>query len=103
MSDIWITVLLMIVCLIAEGFFSGSELGVVSADRMKLRHDAAKGSRGARMALEMLEKAAGVAVVDDAGRDQYRGRRQLDHRHRADDLALRRGRAAGWRSCSSRR
>jgi putative hemolysin len=56
MSDIWITASLMIVCLIAEGFFSGSELGVVSADRMKLRHDAAKGSRGARMALEMLEK-----------------------------------------------
>ncbi len=56
MSDIWITALLMVVCLIAEGFFSGSELGVVSADRMKLRHDAAKGSRGARMALEMLEK-----------------------------------------------
>ncbi|MEF8713390.1 MAG: hemolysin family protein [Accumulibacter sp.] len=56
MGEIWITFLLMIVCLIAEGFFSGSELGVVSADRMKLRHDAAKGSRGARLALEMLEK-----------------------------------------------
>ena len=56
MPDIWITGLLMVVCLIAEGFFSGSELGVVSADRMKLRHDAAKGSRGARLALEMLEK-----------------------------------------------
>ncbi|WP_300453068.1 hemolysin family protein [Accumulibacter sp.] len=56
MSDIWITALLMVVCLLAEGFFSGSELGVVSADRMKLRHDAAKGSRGARLALEMLEK-----------------------------------------------
>ena len=56
MSDIWITALLMAVCLIAEGFFSGSELGVVSADRMKLRHDAAKGSRGARLALDMLEK-----------------------------------------------
>jgi CBS domain containing-hemolysin-like protein len=56
MPDIWITGLLMVVCLIAEGFFSGSELGVVSADRMKLRHDAAKGSRGARLALDMLEK-----------------------------------------------
>jgi putative hemolysin len=56
MVEIWITVLLMIVCLVAEGFFSGSELGIVSADRMKLRHDAAKGSRGARLALEMLEK-----------------------------------------------
>ncbi|MBK8116012.1 MAG: HlyC/CorC family transporter [Candidatus Accumulibacter sp.] len=55
-SEIWITLSLMVLCLIAEGFFSGSELGVVSADRMKLRHDAAKGSRGARLALEMLEK-----------------------------------------------
>ncbi|WP_313953174.1 hemolysin family protein [Accumulibacter sp.] len=56
MSDILLTVLFMVLCLIAEGFFSGSELGIVSADRMKLRHDAAKGSRGARLALEMLEK-----------------------------------------------
>ncbi len=56
MSDLWLTALLMVVCLLAEGFFSGSELGVVSADRMKLRHDAAKGSRGARLALDMLEQ-----------------------------------------------
>ncbi|MQM32589.1 MAG: hypothetical protein CRU78_19680 [Candidatus Accumulibacter phosphatis] len=56
MSDIWLTVLFMFACLIAEAFFSGSELGIVSADRMKLRHDAAKGSRGARLALDMLEK-----------------------------------------------
>ncbi len=50
------TIVIMIFCLIAEGFFSGSEIGVVSADRVKLRHDAAKGSKGARLALEMLEK-----------------------------------------------
>ena len=56
MSDIWLTVLFMFACLIAEAFFSGSELGIVSADRMKLRHDATKGSRGARLALDMLEK-----------------------------------------------
>jgi CBS domain containing-hemolysin-like protein len=47
---------LMIACLVAEGFFSGSEMGVVSADRMKLRHDAAKGSLGAKLALDMLNK-----------------------------------------------
>jgi CBS domain containing-hemolysin-like protein len=49
--------LLIIVCLLAlEAFFSGSEMGVVSADKMRLRHEAAKGSRGARLALKMLEK-----------------------------------------------
>jgi putative hemolysin len=56
MGDILISLLLMVICLIAEGFFSGSEIGVVSADRMKLRMDSAKGSRGARLALAMLSK-----------------------------------------------
>jgi CBS domain containing-hemolysin-like protein len=50
------TGILIVACLLAEGFFSGSEIGVVSADAHKLRHDAAKGSRGARLALEMLER-----------------------------------------------
>ncbi len=54
--DISVTILIMVLCLIAEGFFSGSEIGVVSADRMKLRHQAAKGSKGAQLALEMLKK-----------------------------------------------
>jgi putative hemolysin len=39
-----------------EGFFSGSEIGVVSADQIKLRQEAAKGSRGAKLALHMLKK-----------------------------------------------
>lgn len=50
------TLLIIAVCLLLEGFFSGSEIGVISADRMKLRHRAAKGSKGAKLALKMLEK-----------------------------------------------
>jgi len=53
--DILVTVAVMVFCLIAEGFFSGSEIAIVSADRMKLRHKAAKGSEGARLALAMLK------------------------------------------------
>ncbi len=56
MGDIFVSLLLMAICLISEAFFSGSEIGVVSADRMKLRMDAAKGSRGAQLALAMLAK-----------------------------------------------
>ncbi len=54
--EILVTVIVMLLCLVAEAFFSGSEIGVVSADRIKLRHQAAKGSRGAKLALAMLEK-----------------------------------------------
>ncbi len=54
--EILVALLIMLVALIMEGFFSGSEMGVVSADRMKLRQEAAKGSLGAKLALRMLDK-----------------------------------------------
>lgn len=56
MTSILTSVVIVVICLLVEGFFSGSEIGLVSADRNKLRHDAAKGSRGATLALNMLEK-----------------------------------------------
>ena len=46
--NIELALLIMAVCLLLEAFFSGSELGIVSADPMTLRHKAAKGSRGRR-------------------------------------------------------
>jgi CBS domain containing-hemolysin-like protein len=54
--DLGTTLLIIAFFLLLEGFFSGSELGIVSADPMKLRHMAGKGSKGARLALKMLEK-----------------------------------------------
>jgi len=54
--DILSTVVIMFACLMLEAFCSGAEIGVVSADQMQLRHDAANGSRGARLALKMLER-----------------------------------------------
>lgn len=54
--EILLYLALILLFLVFEGFFSGSEIGIVSADRMKLRHDAAKGSKGARLALTMLKK-----------------------------------------------
>lgn len=54
--DVFLAIILILVFLLMEAFFSGSEIGVVSADQIKLRHDAAKGSRGAQLALKMLKK-----------------------------------------------
>jgi len=54
--DVLLTVILISIFLAIEAFFSGSEIGVVSADQIKLRHEAAKGSRGAKLALNMLKK-----------------------------------------------
>ena len=54
--DVLLTLILILIFLAIEAFFSGSEIGVVSADQIKLRHEAAKGSRGAKLALDMLKK-----------------------------------------------
>jgi CBS domain containing-hemolysin-like protein len=45
-------------CVVLQGFFSGSEIALVSADRLELRAQAKEGSRGAAMALAMLENPA---------------------------------------------
>lgn len=46
----------ILVCLLFQGFFSGSEIGIVSADRLAMKARADKGDRGARMVLEYLER-----------------------------------------------
>lgn len=46
----------LLACLVCEGFFSGSEIAVVSADRLNLRTEAEKGGRGAALALRLLER-----------------------------------------------
>ena len=54
--SVGVSLLVVFVCLALEAFFSGSEIAIVSADRIKLRHAAAKGSRGAALALRMLTR-----------------------------------------------
>ena len=44
------------ICIALEGFFSGSEMAMVSADRLKLRQRAAEGRHGAVLVLRMLER-----------------------------------------------
>lgn len=52
----WLIVVLIVgLCLLAEGFFSGSELALVSCDRVRLHQRAVAGDRGA-MAAEALLK-----------------------------------------------
>ncbi len=47
--------MIAVLCLLAEGFFSGSEIAIVSMDRAKLRYLVQKGSRRARTLSRILE------------------------------------------------
>ena len=54
--DPLLAIVLMIFLLLLKGFFSGSEIALVNADKLKLRHAAKQGNRGAELALKLLQK-----------------------------------------------
>lgn len=51
-----LTLLVAPLLLLAQGFFSGSEIAIVSCDKARLRHKARQGDRGSRLALRLLER-----------------------------------------------
>jgi Mg2+/Co2+ transporter CorB len=49
-------VAVLIACLLLSGFFSGSETGLMTLNRYRLRHRAQLGERGAKMAQDLLRR-----------------------------------------------
>jgi len=54
--DILLTLIAMLLLLLLKGFFSGSEIALVNADKLKLRHRARQGHSGSRLVLKQFEK-----------------------------------------------
>lgn len=54
--DTLLIILLIVVLLLVQGFFSGSEIALVHADRLRLHHRAGQGHKGAALVLEMFHK-----------------------------------------------
>ncbi len=52
--DGFVTILVMLFFLLMKGFFSGSEIALVNSDKIKLRHKAKQGNRGADLAQKLL-------------------------------------------------
>ena len=59
--DTFSAILLMVVLLLLKGFFSGSEIALVNADKIKLRHAAKQGNRGAELAMKLLQLTRVIA------------------------------------------
>ncbi|PIE34218.1 hypothetical protein CSA56_08790 [candidate division KSB3 bacterium] len=53
---IWAGSAAIVCCLLFEGFFSGSEIAIISVDKIKLRHLVSLGSKGAAQAQKMLQQ-----------------------------------------------
>jgi putative hemolysin len=53
---LWIGFVIIVGCILLEGFFSGSEIAIISIDKIKLRHLVSLGSKGAKQAQKMLQQ-----------------------------------------------
>ncbi|MBF0098999.1 MAG: HlyC/CorC family transporter [Magnetococcales bacterium] len=51
-TEVILELVAILVLLLVKGFFSGSEIAIVSSDKIKLRHLAKQGSKGAAMVLK---------------------------------------------------
>jgi Mg2+/Co2+ transporter CorB len=58
LNDIPLSVLIgaLTACVVLSAFFSGSETGLMTANRYRLTHRAKKGDRGAKLALALLSR-----------------------------------------------
>lgn len=62
MDVVWI-VPVMIFMLLLKGFFSGSEIALVNADKLKLSHKARQGSRGAHLVVRAFQRPERVLTT----------------------------------------
>lgn len=51
-----LTVLIIVFCVLGEAFFSGSEIALISVDRIRLRHNAKIGHRSSQLVVNLLKR-----------------------------------------------
>ncbi|MBF0286523.1 MAG: HlyC/CorC family transporter [SAR324 cluster bacterium] len=61
------TVLIVLFFIFLEGFFSGTEIGLVSADKTRLRFQAKKGSKAAALIMKLFQKPEWILVTTLTG------------------------------------
>ena len=63
--ELFLIILTMVVLLLLAGFFSGSAIALVHADKIRLHARASQGHRGSRLVLEMFQRPDILARLGD--------------------------------------
>lgn len=66
-----LNILVICFCILAQAFFSGSEMVLVSSNRLRLKRKVAKGSSGARRALEMIDNPQWFLATTSTGTNMF--------------------------------
>jgi CBS domain containing-hemolysin-like protein len=65
--SLFVVIPVIVFLIVLKGFFSGSEIALVSADRLKLGHLAKQGSEGARRVMEALQRPERILATTLVG------------------------------------
>lgn len=66
-----LNIIIIFFCIFMQGFFSGSEMVLISSNKLKLRRKAAKGSSGARLALDMINNPRWFLATTSTGTNMF--------------------------------
>ena len=67
----WLNILIICCCVIIQGFFSGSEMVLLSSNKLRLRRKIAQGSKGAVLALEMIDNPRWFLSTTSTGTNMF--------------------------------
>ncbi|HUV50740.1 MAG TPA: hemolysin family protein [Anaerolineae bacterium] len=66
-----LNIIIIAVCILIQAFFSGSEMMLLASNKLKLRQEIAKGSKGARLALNMINDQQWFLATTSTGTNMF--------------------------------
>ena len=66
-----LNIIIIALCILIQAFFSGSEMVLIASNRLKLRQEIAKGTKGARLALNMINNQQWFLATTSTGTNMF--------------------------------
>ncbi len=66
-----LNIIIIALCILVQAFFSGSEIVLIASNRLKLRQEIAKGTKGARLALNMINNQQWFLATTSTGTNMF--------------------------------
>lgn len=66
-----LNIIIIALCILIQAFFSGSEMMLLASNKLKLRQEIAKGSKGARLALNMINDQQWFLATTSTGTNMF--------------------------------
>ncbi|MBU4344350.1 MAG: hemolysin family protein [Desulfobacteraceae bacterium] len=64
-------IIIIALCVLIQAFFSGSEMMLIASNKLKLRQEIAKGTKGARLALNMINNQQWFLATTSTGTNMF--------------------------------